>query len=137
MDLERDREAWFESFDQADLPERTSKVQWARRQVLDVGRDLRVATRSGQGRPGDVIVQLERAIVDPSRSGQSEERPGEALGEVRQAEDPLPHDPLEFGEVGRLSAKRQHPGQLHAILGVLHLEERVVERAEPLSHLRS
>jgi hypothetical protein len=135
MDLEGDPEPRpFKPLNEFDFPQRTLQVERGRGQLVDVRSHLDTSTRLGQRNPPYVIVQRERRVVHPPRTAQTKDRACEPLLEPWQTEQPLSHGVPELVVLRRVAAEQQHPGKLHAVLGVLHLEERVVQRTEPVSH---
>ena len=81
------------ALDHVELPQRAGAIEWTRVQAGDLSRELPVGARRGQGDLADVVLEVERAVLDPVR--------------VIEPERDLAQAPAHRGRSGSRSARRR------------------------------
>jgi hypothetical protein len=133
VDLRDEREApALDAVDEVHLPQRARPVERLREQPAGERGELRLAVGVRQRRVPDVEGQVEARVVDPAGAQEAAGRPREALAVARQpVQAPADHQ-REIVVGRRIAVEQQDPADVHVRGGVLDLQERSVESAQPL-----
>ena len=137
VDLADDRDlAVLEALDDVHLPERPRPVQRPTEHVGGELRQLRPAPRGGQGRPAQVVVEVEVGVLDPDRVVQAERHLDQAAPERWQQGQAVLDEgshPLEAVATGHRGRVEEHDRtDVHVVGRGLTRQERGVEAAQAL-----
>ncbi len=124
------------ALDQVDLPHRAVPVQPSGHQPADEFAQLRVAARPGQRGAADMVGDVEVTVVDPDRVREVTGHALDLLPVAGNQSDPGldQGDELVVVEAGVRWLERDQPPDVHRGRRLLQVEERHVERAEPIRH---
>jgi len=124
------------ALDQVHLPQRSAAVErpalHARHELMQ----LSIGARAREGGPAYVVVEVEVLVVDPHGVGQPARHPADALAIARDESDAVT-DQVDQALVveavlGRL--EEGDPADVHRRGRPLEVQERHIERAEPVRH---
>ena len=133
MGLGEDREAVaFDSLHEPHLPQRPVAPQMVGEDASREHLQLVLAPRRGQRGVTHVVAQIEVLVVDPARAGLGERNLRQALPIARhqaEARVDVRQQPIIRG---RVSGEDQRTPHVHVRRSVLQMQERCVERTEPI-----
>ena len=126
--------AALDALDQPDLPQRLVAVELLGEHAARERAQLLLGAGRGQRGLAHVVAQVQVRVVDPARPALAERHEGELLAVARDEVEPAldPRDELVVG--GRVAVEEHHRGDVHVGGVVLEVQERRVERGQPVRH---